>query len=120
MSQGITVEAVRVALRAHELQALAASRNISHANQPGARAMRVDISGVQMALQAVADGQGGAERLADAAHAVSTLQPELTSDSIESDVEVATLVTASTDYQALTELLSRHFALMRLAIGGRG
>lgn len=118
MSQGITVEAVRLALTMNELRAKVASQNIAQANTPGARAMHVDLGSAQPALDAALSGTAS---VGDLEHAINALgaEPARSDAPIELDAEVAEMVAASTNYQALTEALGRHFSLMRLAISGK-
>lgn len=118
MSQGITVEAVRLALGMNRLRADVAGRNIAQAATPGAQAMRVDFAAVQQALDAAAAGSATRAELADAMRRLGDA-PKQPGGGVELDAEVAEMVVASTQYQALTEVLGRHFALMRLATSGR-
>lgn len=122
MSSEITTQAVRLALGIHELQARVASLNIANVSKPDARAMRVDFGAMHGVLQAAAQGQGDvtlATSLKTALHGLSDLSPETTSLSIRPDDEVGNMVAANVSYQALSEALSRHFGLMRLATSGR-
>lgn len=122
MSSEITTQAVRLALGIQELQARVASLNIANASKPDARAMRIDFGAMQGVLQAATHGQGDgmlATGLKTALQGLSNLTPETTSLSIRPDDEVGNMVAANLSYQALSEALSRHFGLMRLATSGR-
>lgn len=118
MSQGIAVEAVRLALAMNVGRATVASRNIANANTPGAKAMRMDLASAQPALDAIAAG-GGSIAMLESAMAQLGASTMAVEKPIELDAEVAEMVSASTNYQALTEALARHFSLMRLAINGK-
>jgi flagellar basal-body rod protein FlgB len=120
MAGDITTEAVRLALGMREAQARIAGTNIANASKPDARAMRADFSRVEAALRGAvhAGGVGEIEQLdMTAAQLQGIAQPG--ADPIVADEEVGDMVTASTHYQSLTEALSRHFGLMRLALTGR-
>lgn len=121
MAGDITTEAVRLALGMREAQARIAGTNIANASRPDARATRADFSRVEAALRDTvhASGAGEIDRLRAATTAMleSTAQPG--QDPIVVDEEVGDIVMASTHYQSLTEALSRHFGLMRLAVTGR-
>lgn len=119
MSQGTTVEAVRLALTMHEAQARVASTNIAHASLPDARAMRVDFAHVQSQLERVVSGAGDASQLGDIAQQVHRVEPEATDAPIQTDAEVGDMVAATLKYQTLADALGRHFSLMRLSITGR-
>jgi flagellar basal body rod protein FlgB len=118
MSQGITVEAIRLALSMNETRAKVASQNIAHANTPGAKPMRVDLAGLQPALDAAAHGAGSFAALESAIDRLASSTSTVDAP-IELDAEVAEMVASSTNYQALTEALGRHFSLMRLATSGK-
>jgi flagellar basal body rod protein FlgB len=124
MSSDITVEAARHALGMEELRARIASVNIANAGVTGATAKRMDFSSVQAALdsastQDVPDADLAAQALHDRADGLSGLTSAESGESIQSDAEVADMVAAGASYQALSEALSRHFGLLRLAISGR-
>ena len=124
MSSDITVEATRLALGMQELRARVASTNIANASVAGASTRRMDFSSVQSALEAASAPQTSAsdatgQMLATSADGLETLAVNDTANPIQADAEVADMVAAGTSYQALSEALSRHFGLMRLAIGGR-
>lgn len=125
MSNDLTIESVRLALGMQQLRAETAARNIASANLPGARAMRLDF-GASQVLLAQAAGQGAeldpslGRALAAAADAMPhAAVPDQEGASIQLDEQVADAASANLGYQALSEALSRHFGLMRLAIAGR-
>lgn len=121
MAGDITTEAVRLALGMREAQARIAGTNIANASKVDARAMRADFSRVEAALRNAvhASAPGGEiERLRMATTQIEDIAQQGT-DPIVVDEEVGDMVTASTHYQSLTEALSRHFGLMRLALTGR-
>jgi flagellar basal-body rod protein FlgB len=119
MPQGTTVEAVRLALAMHEVQARVASTNIAHANQPDARALRMDFAHVQSQLERAASSAGRAPQLLEVMQELRRAEPESTEAPIQVDVEVGDMVAATLEYQTLAEALGRHFSLMRLSITGR-
>lgn len=124
MSSDITTQAVRLALGMNELQARVASVNIANASRPDARAMRVDFGALQSALSDAASTPVGneaqaARQLQQALQALPDLSATTSAVPIQSDEQVADMVTAGLEFQALSEALSRHFGLMRLAIAGR-
>jgi flagellar basal body rod protein FlgB len=120
MAGDITTEAVRLALGMREAQARIAGTNIADANKPDARATRADFSRVEATLRGAvhATAAGEIERLRMATAQLGEAAHPGT-DPIVVDEEVGDMVTASTHYQSLTEALSRHFGLMRLALTGR-
>lgn len=122
MSGDTTIEAVRLALGLQELQARVAGTNIANAGRPDAQALRIEFADAQAALQGAAEGAGG-ELVAGHLHALEASLGERTAvpsaEPINLDVQVAEMVSAGTNYQVLSEALSRQFGLMRLAIGGR-
>jgi flagellar basal body rod protein FlgB len=121
MSQEMTVEAVRLALGLQQLRAEVASNNIARANLPGFQAQRLEMGNAQAMLrQAASAGPAGFQQLASLSAA--GIAPVVADDSAagaQPDVQVAEMVAASLDYQALAESLNRHFGLMRLAVTGR-
>lgn len=121
MSNDITIEAVRLALGIREAQARSASVNIANAGIEGARAQRVDFAAMQTLLSEAAQGGDNtlAARLSAAADGVRAMPAQAGVDPIQADEQVADMVTAGMNYQALGEALSRHFGLLRLSITGR-
>ncbi|QDH70151.1 hypothetical protein [Marilutibacter alkalisoli] len=121
MSNELTIEAVRLALSLQELKARVASANVANAGMPGASAMRTDFSGVYNALAAAARSNGpeAAAQLRHAEAQARSAHPISTGESIRMDEQIGDMSTAALKYQALSDALSRHFGLMRLAITGR-
>lgn len=123
MAQDITVEAVRLALGLQQLRAEVASSNIARANTPDHRVMRVDMDNAMALLrQGAAPAAGPGVFASLSAASVQALAPVVADPSVaaaQPDTQVAEVVAASLDYQALSESLSRHFGLMRLAVSGR-
>ena len=124
MATDLTTEAVRLAMGIEHLRAENASRNIAHANTPGAQATRLDFGGSLGLLQQAAQaGVGDASLLASLDSAASKPVVATSLDDagkgIQLDSEVADMAGANLEYQALADSLSRHFGLMRLAISGR-
>lgn len=119
MGNETTIEAVRLALGIEELKARVASLNIANANRPDAHALRMDFATAQAALaQATSSGDAG-DALRQASADIRAMAPTLADQPIQADEQVADMSAAGLHYQALTEALSRHFGLMRLAIAGR-
>lgn len=127
MSAGndITTEAVRLAMSMNQLRAEYASQNIAKASTPGAQATRLDFARSQNLLSAAANASGDNETGLLDALARASAEPAAgerfdgADAPINLDEEVADMSASSLEYQALTESLSRHFGLMRLAITGR-
>ena len=127
MSMGIdlTTEAIRLAMGMHQLRAENASRNIALANTPGAQATRLDFGSSQGLLEQAAalalhdNGSLLASLDAAGSHPGASASVDADGNGINLDEEVANMATANIEYTALTESLSRHFGLMRLAINGR-
>ena len=121
MHHDFQIDAIRMALTLHETRARLAGVNIANANRPGAHAVRADVATARLALAQAFDASG-AHAFAHWLHAAAAaLQPSADANAapIRQDREIAEMAAASADYQALTETLARHFALMRLAIAGR-
>lgn len=117
MGQDITIDVVRLAMGLEELKAHLASVNIANASRPDARALRMDFAATQSALAAAGVNDGSF--LQQASAALRTQDPIVTDALIRTDEQIGEMTTAGLKYQALTEALSRHFGLMRLAITGR-
>ncbi|HEX7814762.1 flagellar basal body rod protein FlgB [Dyella sp.] len=120
----ITTEALRLGLSMARERAEVASSNIANADVPGYRLQRADFSQAVGLLQQVADNPHmDATRLhamskATLADTVHAADPD-PSVSVNLDNEVAELETASMDFQSMTTVMSRRFALMQLALAGR-
>lgn len=123
MSSDITTEAVRLALGMQDLQARLASANIAGANRADARVQRADFGRLQGLLNEAAQAGGRDSELVARLHQ-ATSSPESVpvasvGQTVQLDEQVGDMVAASLNYQSLSEALSRHFGLMRLAVTGR-
>ncbi|TNJ33238.1 hypothetical protein [Arenimonas terrae] len=122
MSHENQIEAVRLALTLRQQQASVASINIANAARPGAGAVRADFSAVENALRTAALAAGSAEDghwLAEADRLLGRAGVQPVEGPVNLDEQVAEMSAVSTEFQALTEVLNRQFALMRLAVTGR-
>jgi flagellar basal-body rod protein FlgB len=121
----LTTEAVRLGINMARLRAEVASANIAHVDVAGYHVQRADF-GEAVGLLREAEMQPSMEgsrletltstALRDAVHAADTG----THTSVSLDREVAELETASVNFQSLTTVMSRRFALMQLAMAGKG
>lgn len=120
----LTVEAIRLGMNMAQLCAEVASTNIANVHVAGYRAERADF-GAAMGLlrEAAADPDMAVDRLTELTPAVlrsSVNRADGEADSSASlDGQVAELESAGVDFQSLTTVLSRRFALMQLALTGR-
>jgi flagellar basal body rod protein FlgB len=120
----LTVEAIRLGMNVAQLRAEVASTNIANVHVAGYRAERADF-GAAMGLlrEAAADPDMAVDRLTELTPAVlrsSVNRADGEADSSASlDGQVAELESAGVDFQSLTTVLSRRFALMQLALTGR-
>jgi flagellar basal body rod protein FlgB len=119
----LLVDTVSAVMRLEEMRAHVAARNIAMANVPGARIERFDAAlQFDKLRDAIAGGSNLAGEVAfmagrgEAGYVVSSSPASDTPMAL--DAQVLEMSSASTRYQALGEGVSRHFALMRLAIGG--
>jgi flagellar basal body rod protein FlgB len=118
----ITTEAVRLGLDLAQVRAEIASTNIARANIPGATLQQADFADALGALAAASKGDAGAGARLQSISPESLRNEigELGASGVASlDDQVAELSTQGLAYRALTDGLSRHFALMQLAISGR-
>lgn len=118
----LTVDAVRMALNLNQLKAEVTSWNIVNASATDAPMFVVEHSATDALLLAAAGQPTPSVRDALAAPSSPTMavvHEQYTADRPSLDQLVADSVSAGMNYQALTESLSRHFGLMRLAISGR-
>lgn len=118
----ITTEAVRLGLDLAQVRAEIASANVARANVPGAMLQRADFADALDALEAAAKGDAGAEARMQAISQQSLrseIGQSVAADAASLDDQVAELSTQGLAYRALTDGLSRHFALMQLAISGK-
>lgn len=118
----LTTEAVRLGLDVSQTQAWMASANIARADVPGAGVYRASFSDALGALQQAAMQAPDAGQVLNAIHS-DTLRAEIRevpagANGVQLDDQVAALNLASTTYTALSNGLSRHFALMQMAIMG--
>ena len=122
MAHDLTVDAVRMALNLNKLKAEVAGWNIVNASTPNSTRFVVDDAVAVRALEAAASQhpQGAAGILQDpTASAMVVISERADLPKASLDDLVADSVSAGLNYQALTESLSRHFGLLRLAITGR-
>ena len=120
----ITTEALRLGISMARERAEVASANIANADVPGYRLQRADFSQAVGLLQRMVDDprmdgdrlhQVSMTTLKDTVHAAD---PDPNAP-VNLDNEVAELETASVNFQSMTTLMSRRFALMQLALAGR-
>lgn len=118
----LTTEAVRLGLDISQAQAWMASTNIARADVPGSGVYRASFSDALGALQQVVMQAPGAAQALDAIHSenLHAQMHEVPAGvrGVQLDDQVAALNLASTTYTALANGLSRHFALMQIAIMG--
>jgi flagellar basal body rod protein FlgB len=123
VSGDITTEAVRLALGMQNMRARVDSLNIANASMTDARVQRMDFAAAQAALDSAvpvdADGTDAMTNLQRADHGLRGLSATTTTEPIQLDAQVADMVSAGADYQALSDMLSRHLGLMRLAVTGK-
>jgi flagellar basal-body rod protein FlgB len=117
MAHDITLDAVRLALGMQQLRAEVAGANIAGATTPGHQAQRVDFAAANAWLSQAASGFAPAGAAPSPAHAA--VVADLAQGATQADTQVAEMVAASLEFQALSESLNRHFGLMRLAVTGR-
>ena len=118
----LTVDAVRMALNLNQLKAEVISWNIVNASAADAPMFVVEQSATDALLLAAAGQPSQSVRdelAAPSSPTMAVVHEQYTADRPSLDQLVADSVSAGMNYQALTESLSRHFGLMRLAINGR-
>lgn len=118
----LTVDAVRMALNLNQLKAEVTSWNIVNASAADAPMFVVEQSATDTLLLAAAGQPNQSVRdelAAPSSPTMAVVHEQYTADRPSLDQLVADSVSAGMNYQALTESLSRHFGLMRLAINGR-
>jgi flagellar basal-body rod protein FlgB len=122
MSQDLTVDAVRMALSLNKLKAEVTSWNIANTSSPDAPVFVIDQSRTDRVLNAAAgaspDDVAALLRNPDSP-TLAIVDQRYDRERASLDDLVAESVSAGLNYQALTESLSRHFGLMRLAVTGR-
>lgn len=120
----LTTEALRLGISMARVRAEVASANIANVDVTGYRPQRADFAQATGLLREAADYSGtDAESLQaitprTLGDAVHPSDPNLSAP-VNLDDEVAELETASVDFQSLTTVMSRRFALMQLALAGR-
>jgi|SRR5690606_8505402 len=119
MASDITIDAVRLALGGQQLRAQVAAGNIAGAAVPGFRASRVELDSLQALLKSAIGSEVPAGLGHVSAQGLAQIATDGTGAPVQLDAEVAEMVTASLDYQVLSESLGRYFGLMRLALSGR-
>jgi flagellar basal-body rod protein FlgB len=124
MTMDLTTEAVRLGIRMAHLRAEVASENIALASTPGSRAKGADFSrAIDLLQQAAADPRMSSDSLSDMTAPVlrGSVDERINDDArpVSLDAQVADLDAANVDYQTLTGVMSRRFALMELAMEGK-
>lgn len=120
----LTIEAIRLGMNMAHLRAEVASTNIANIDVAGYRAQRADF-GKAMGLlhEAVTDPVMAADRLTELTSTTLRDSVRAVDGAVDSpgslDGQVAELESAGVDFQSLTTILSRRFALMQLALAGR-
>lgn len=119
----LTTEAVRLAMSMARVRAEVASTNIARADVPGSLPQRADFSTALGVLrQAAIEPTMSGDRLE--AMTPSVLRASIHNDTAAADAssglegDVADLEAAGADFQAMSTVLSRRFALMQLAMSG--
>jgi len=121
----LTTEAIRLALHMSRLRAEVASENIAHVDVPGYRTRRADFSEAlgllhEAAMQPSSMEDGRLEGMTPSALRDTVHVADVDGEApVRLDGEVAELETANVDFQSLTTVMSRRFALMQLAMTGR-
>lgn len=120
---GLTLDAVHLAMNLEQVRARVVAHNIATANVPGSRAMRMNVGEPLGQLRAALADPA---LLAQTLHALKAERPQKYQQTLPLDTplalddQVAEMSAASGRYQALTDGVSRQFALMQLAMrGGR-
>ncbi|WP_306994202.1 MULTISPECIES: hypothetical protein [Pseudoxanthomonas] len=111
------IDAVKMALDVNQLRAQVASMNIVNAGSVGATHFTIDDTQVNTFLASVAEHGGEVQPPLEMPNAVVSEQYGAVRPTL--DELVSDSVTAGLEYQALSESLGRHFALLRLAMTGR-
>lgn len=120
----LTTEAIRMGITMARVRAEVASANIANVDVPGYRAQRADFGQAAGLLRQVADQPSMENDPLEAMtpdairQSVHLVEPNPDTP-VNLDGEVAELETANVDFQTLSTLMSRRFALMQLAMAGR-
>ncbi|GLQ92755.1 flagellar basal body rod protein FlgB [Dyella acidisoli] len=120
----LTTEALRLGISMARVRAEVASANVANVDVAGYRPQRADFA------QATGLLREAAEQPSMNAESLQTVTPHTLGESVRAadpdlnapvnlDDEVAELETANVDFQSLTTVMSRRFALMQLALAGR-
>jgi flagellar basal-body rod protein FlgB len=120
----LTTEAVRMGITMARVRAEVASANIANVDVPGYRAQRADFGQAagllrQAAEQPSMEGSRLEAMTSDVVRQSVQLVEPNPGAPVNLDGEVAELETANVDFQTLSTLMSRRFALMQLAMAGR-
>lgn len=120
----LTTEALRLGISMARVRAEVASANIANVDVSGYRPQRADFAHATGLLREAADQPSmdteslqaiTPRALGDSVHVAN---PDLSAP-VNLDDEVAELETSNVDFQSLTTVMSRRFALMQLALAGR-
>ena len=120
----LTTEALRLGISMARVRAEVASVNIANVDVPGYRVQRADFAQATGLLRQAAEQPSmDSDRLEgmtvkSLGTTVHAANPDLNAP-VNLDGEVAELQTADVDFQSLTTVMSRRFALMQLAMSGR-
>lgn len=120
----LTTEAIRLGMNMAQLRAEVASANIANVDTSGYRTQRADF-GAAMGLlrEAAADPGMAGDHLAAMSQGTLRDSVHALSAGVDApaglDGQVAELESAGANFQALTTIMSRRFALMQLAMAGR-
>ncbi|MBE1162734.1 flagellar basal body rod protein FlgB [Dyella acidiphila] len=120
----LTTEALRLGISMARVRAEVASTNIANVDVAGYRPQRADFAQATGLLHEAAEQPDMAGESLQAitpralGESVHAADPDLSAP-VNLDDEVAELETASVDFQSLTTVMSRRFALMQLALAGR-
>jgi flagellar basal-body rod protein FlgB len=120
----LTTEALRLGMSMARVRAEVASVNIANVDVPGFRTQRADFA------QATGLLRDAAEQPDMDGESMQAMTPQALGESVHAanhdlnapvnlDEEVAELQTANVDFQSLSTVMSRRFALMQLAMAGR-
>jgi flagellar basal-body rod protein FlgB len=112
--QSVTVDLVRLALDASVLRQQAIANNIANATTPGYQPARINFEGQLDAVRATLNQQGSLE-----AAQLGGIRPVLErqpAGSVELDLEAARMSENAAHYQALLKVLSKHHAILNIAI----
>jgi len=118
----LTTEVLRAGISMARVRAEVASANIANVDVAGYRPQQADFAQATGLLREAADQP---EMSTESLQAITprSLDESVSAAQLNTPVnlddEVADLETASVDFQSLTTVMSRRFALMQLALAGR-